>query len=118
MNYARQRTKEIYDEGGYRNSKKYNGFCNKLEEYLSEKKKKDILFSEITTAFLSKFETHLHTLKNVRNDNAKLHHNTISLIMRWEDATGEEYWEEQTKKMEELDRERGHSGISPIESRY
>ena len=28
--YAKQRKEDIYNEGGYRNYKKYNGFCNKL----------------------------------------------------------------------------------------
>lgn len=60
--YARQRTHEIYNEGGYRNFKKYNGFCNKLENYLTIINKKDLLFSEVTTSFLSKFEAYLHTL--------------------------------------------------------
>lgn len=80
--YAKQRTQDIYNEGGYRNYKKYNGFCNKLESYLGKIHKKDVLFSEITTAFLSRFEAYLYSLKNVRNSEAKLHPNTISLTLR------------------------------------
>jgi integrase/recombinase XerD len=80
--YAKDRTQEIFDKGGYRNFKKYNGFCNKLETFLATKRQKDLLFSEITTSFLSKFEAYLHTLKNVRNTEAKLHPNTISLTLR------------------------------------
>ena len=54
-------------------------FCNKLEGFLVESNKVDLLFSEITTAFLSKFEAYLHSLKNERNPEAKLHPSTISL---------------------------------------
>jgi integrase len=80
--YAKQRTQEIYKEGGYRNYKKYNGFCNKLENYLKIIGKKDLYFTEITSAFLSKFEAHLHTLHNVRNKDAKLRPSSISLTIR------------------------------------
>lgn len=82
LEFARQRTKDIYNEGGYRNFKKYNGFCNKLYTYLTEINKKDLLFSEITTAFLAKFEAHLYTLHNIRNPEATLHPSTISLTLR------------------------------------
>lgn len=80
--FAKQRTQDIFNEGGYRNFKKYNGFCNKLEIYLTEIGKSDLLFSEVTTSFLSKFEAHLHTLKNVRNPEVMLHPSTISLTLR------------------------------------
>ncbi len=75
--YAKQRTQDIFNEGGYRNFKKYNGFVNKLEAYLKTIKKTDILFSEITSSFLSKFEAYLHTIRNERNPEATLHPNTI-----------------------------------------
>ncbi|HJV78858.1 MAG TPA: site-specific integrase [Paludibacter sp.] len=77
--YAKQRTKDIYNEGGYRNYKKYNGFCNKLEAYLKTIKKTDLLFFEVTTSFLSRFEAFLHTLKNEKNLKAMLHPNTIAV---------------------------------------
>ncbi len=80
--YAKQRTEDIYNEGGYRNYKKYNGFCNKLETFLATKRKKDLLFVEITPSFLSKFEAHLHTLPNAKHPESKLHPNTISLTLR------------------------------------
>lgn len=82
LSYAKHRTQEIFDEGGYRNYKKYNGFCNKLESYLSKIRKKDLLFSEVTSSFLAKFEAHLHSLNNARISDAKLHPNTISLTLR------------------------------------
>ena len=77
--YARQRTSDILNEGGHRNFKKYNGFCNKLEGFLKSNKKTDLLFVEVTTSFLSKFEAYLHTLKNERIPDAKLHPNTIAI---------------------------------------
>ena len=79
IEFVKQRTKDIYNEGGYRNYKKYNGLCNKLEAYLKEKRKTDLLFSEVTTSFLSKFEAFLHNLRNEKNPKAKLHPNTIEV---------------------------------------
>lgn len=79
LDFAKKRSEAIYNEGGYRNYKKYVGFRNKLENYLKSLNKEDLLFSEITPAFLSKFEAYLHTLRNVRNPEAKLHHNTIEV---------------------------------------
>ncbi|HLP04306.1 MAG TPA: phage integrase SAM-like domain-containing protein, partial [Paludibacter sp.] len=77
--YAKQRTSDILNEGGHRNYKKYNGFCNKLEGFLKSNRKKDLLFVEVTTSFLSKFEAYLHSLKNERNPEAVLHPNTIAI---------------------------------------
>jgi len=77
--YAKQRTQDIFNEGGYRNYKKYNGFIKKLESYLKTIKKEDVLFVEITSSFLSKFEAFLHTLRNARNPEATLHPNTLAV---------------------------------------
>lgn len=77
--YAKQRTQDIFNEGGYRNYKKYNGFINKLEAYLLTIKKEDVLFVEITSSFLSKFEAYLHTLRNERSPEATLHPNTLAV---------------------------------------
>ena len=38
LDYAREKTRGIFNEGGIRNWKKYNGFCNKLEDFLKENK--------------------------------------------------------------------------------
>ena len=77
--YAKERTQQILDAGGFRNWKKYNGFINKLEGFLAGKdgRVRDVTFGELTPAFLSKFEAYLHSLKNVRNPERKLHPNTI-----------------------------------------
>jgi len=77
--FAKKRCEDILHEGGHRNYKKYNGFCNKLENYLGTINKADLLTSEITTSFLSKFEAYLHSLRNIRNPKAKLHPNTIEV---------------------------------------
>ncbi|MFR8835124.1 tyrosine-type recombinase/integrase [Bacteroides nordii] len=79
LQYAKQRTKEIYDAGNYRNWKKHNGFCNKLEAFLKERKAKDLTFAELTTAFLSKFEVFMYSLRNERDETRKLHPNTIQV---------------------------------------
>ena len=42
LTYAKERTQVIYDLGGIRNYKKYKGFCNKLEAFLKESRKKDL----------------------------------------------------------------------------
>lgn len=79
IDFAKERCENILKEGGHRNYKKYNGFINKLESYLKTIHKEDLLFSEITPSFLSKFEAYLHSLRNVRNPKAKLHPNTIEV---------------------------------------
>jgi site-specific recombinase XerD len=81
IDYAKQRTKEIYEAGGIRNWKKYNGFCNKLETFQTNERGNliDLVFAEITPAYLSRFEAHLHTLNNERQPEKKLHPNTIEV---------------------------------------
>ncbi|MDV3856198.1 integrase [Elizabethkingia anophelis] len=83
LKYAKQRTQEMHNAGSIRNWKKYNGFLNKLENYLTNEDGgvKDLTFAEITPAFLSKFEAYLHTLKNEREPEKKLHPNTIEVIL-------------------------------------
>ena len=82
LDYARERTKDIFNEGGIRNWKKYNGFCNKLDDFLKEKKAKDLTFAELSPTLLSKFKSYLHTLHNVREPDKMLHPNTIALNLR------------------------------------
>lgn len=80
MEYTKKRMEEIYNAGGYRNWKKYNGFYNKLEAFLKAEKKKDLLFCEITPEFISKFDSYLHTLRNERHPEKVLHQNTIQVV--------------------------------------
>lgn len=79
MQYAKARTQEWYDSGNFRNWKRYNGFCNKMEGFLKEQGQKDVLFAEITPSFLSKFDVYLHKLPNARQPEQLLHQNTIEV---------------------------------------
>ena len=81
LQYAKDRTQEIYNAGGFRNWKKYNGFVNKLEGFLTGKdgRVRDLTFGELTPGLLSKFEAYMHTLKNEREPEKKLHPNTIKV---------------------------------------
>lgn len=82
LSYARERTNEIFAEGGIRNWKKYNGFCNKLDDFLKEHKAGDLTFAALSPALLSEFKSYLHTLHNVREPEKMLHPNTIALNLR------------------------------------
>ena len=82
LNFAKERTKDIFNEGGIRNWRKYNGFCNKLEDFLKKNKKADLPFAELSPALLSKFKSYLHTLHNKREPEKMLHPNTIALNLR------------------------------------
>lgn len=79
LQYAKERTQEILDAGGFRNWKKYNGFINKLEGFLTGKdgRVRDLTFGELTPGFMSKFEAYMYTLKNERDPERKLHPNTL-----------------------------------------
>lgn len=84
--FAAERTQQILEAGGIRNWKKYNGFLNKLADFLNTKykNKKEILFNEITPNFLAKFDAYLHTLHNSRSKKEArkmLHQNTIVVVL-------------------------------------
>lgn len=80
LEYVNQRKEEIFNEGGIRNYKKYNGLYNKLKDFTTSKRKsEDILFSELTPALLSQFEAYLHSLKNERQPEKKLKSSTIEV---------------------------------------
>lgn len=82
--FAAERTQEIFNAGGFRNWKVYNGFLNKLADFMTKKmKKKELLFSEITPEFLTRFDAYLHTLHNSRSKKEAgkmLHPNTIAVV--------------------------------------
>ena len=83
--FAPERTQDILDAGGIRNWKKYNGFLNKLADFMVKKlKKKEILFADITLEFVTKFDAYLHTIRNSRSkkeSDKMLHQNTIVVIL-------------------------------------
>ena len=80
--FAAEVTKEIYDSGGIRNWKCYNGFLNKLAGYMTKRKKKEVLFSELTPEYLTRFNAYLNTLRNMRNLAKKLHPNSIAVVLK------------------------------------
>lgn len=84
--FAAERTQAILDAGGIRNWKKYNGFLNKLADFMDKKlkHKKEVLFSEITPEFVTRFDAYLHTLHNSRSKKEAgkmLHQNTIVVVL-------------------------------------
>ena len=84
--FAAERTQQILDAGGIRNWKKYNGFLNKLADFMDRKMKhkKELLFCEITLEFVTRFEAYLRTLHNSRSrkeSDKMLHPNTIAVVL-------------------------------------
>lgn len=68
---------ELENAGKVSDSKKFNGFRNKLHGFMKKKKQSDVLFKELTSAFLNEFEAYLNTLNNSIQQEKKLHPNTI-----------------------------------------
>ena len=86
INFTKERIQQLQESGSIRNYKRYLGFLNKLSDYLDtkHKHKSNLLFSEISPDFVSKFEGYLHTLTNSRYKagNKVLHQNTIAANLR------------------------------------
>lgn len=83
--FAVERTQQIYDAGGIGNWKRYNGFINKLADFMTIKlKRNELLFADITIELVTRFDNHLRTLHNARSikeADKKLHPNTIKKIL-------------------------------------
>ena len=79
LQYAKKRTKELYDTGRISNSKKHGTFCNKLELFLKDErgKVKDLTFAELTPALVAQFDSFLRTLPNGRHPDKVLYPNTV-----------------------------------------
>ena len=82
MAFAESRMADILNAGGFRNWKKYHCFFLKLEAFLKEDGKKELMFDEITPTYLSRFEAYLHTLTNERHPEKMLHPNYIQVLMK------------------------------------
>lgn len=84
--FAAERTQQILDAGGIRNWKKYNGFLNKLADFMTKKlRRKEVSFADLSLEFLTKFDAYLHTIHNSRSkmeSNKMLHQNTIVVILK------------------------------------
>jgi len=60
--FARERAKEIEEEGGFRNMRKYVGLCNKLDAFRKKMRMHDITMEDLTVELLTKFNNFLHKI--------------------------------------------------------
>ena len=79
LEFARERAQMIYDNGGWRNWRKYCGLINKLDSFRKKIRKKDIKVEDLTVDFLTKFDNFLHKWENEREPGKLLHPNTIEV---------------------------------------
>ncbi|MCM1140388.1 MAG: phage integrase SAM-like domain and Arm DNA-binding domain-containing protein [Muribaculum sp.] len=67
MAFARERAQMIYDNGGWRNWRKYCGLINKLEAFHKKRRMADITIADLTVDLLTKFDNFLHKWKMNEN---------------------------------------------------
>lgn len=79
MAFARERAKMIYDNGGWRNWRKYCGLINKLEAFRKKRRMADITVADMTVELLTRFDNFLHKWENERESGKLLHPNTIEV---------------------------------------
>ena len=79
LEFARERTQMIYDNGGWRNWRKYCGLINKLDAFRKKRRMHDITIDDLTVDFLTKFDTFLHKWENEKEPGKLLHPNTIEV---------------------------------------
>ena len=79
LEFARERAQMIYDNGGWRNWRKYCGLINKLDVFRKKLRMKDITIEDITVDFLIKLDNFLHKWENEREPGKLLHPNTIEV---------------------------------------
>lgn len=77
--FAKERTQMIYDNGGWRNWRKYCGLLNKLDAFRKKRRMHDITIDDLTVDFLTKFDTFLHKWENEKEPGKLLHPNTIEV---------------------------------------
>lgn len=75
----RERAQMIYDNGGWRNWRKYCGLINKLEAFGKKRRMADITVADMTVELLTRFDNFLHKLENEREPGKLLHPNTIEV---------------------------------------
>jgi len=75
--YAEKITEDIKATGHIRNAKKYKNFCNKLRAF-----DKNVVFADIDSAYLKRFETYLSKLPNERIPEQRLSVNAIHAEMK------------------------------------
>ena len=79
MAFARERAQMIYDNGGWRNWRKYCGLINKLDAFRKKRRMADITVDDMTVDLLTKFDNFLHKWENEREPGKLLHPNTIEV---------------------------------------
>lgn len=77
--FARERAQMIYDNGGWRNWRKYCGLINKLEAFRKKRRMADITVADMTVELLTRFDNFLHKWENERESGKLLHPNTIEV---------------------------------------
>ncbi len=79
MAFARERAQMIYDNGGWRNWRKYCGLINKLDAFRKKRRMADITIDDLTVDLLTRFDNFLHKWENEREPGKLLHPNTIEV---------------------------------------
>ena len=79
MTFARDRAQMIYDNGGWRNWRKYCGLINKLDAFRKKRRMSDITVADLTVDLLTRFDNFLHKWENEREPGKLLHPNTIEV---------------------------------------
>lgn len=77
--FAKERAQMIYDNGGWRNWRKYCGLINKLDAFRKKRRMHDITIDDLTVDFLTKFDTFLHKWENEKEPGKLLRPNTIEV---------------------------------------
>jgi len=77
--FARERAQMIYDNGGWRNWRKYCGLINKLDSFRKKRRMPDITVEDLTVDLLTRFDNFLHKWENEREPGKLLHPNTIEV---------------------------------------
>ena len=79
MAFAKERAQMIYDNGGWRNWRKYCGLINKLDAFRKKRRMADITIDDLTVDLLTRFDNFLHKWENEREPGKLLHPNTIEV---------------------------------------
>lgn len=79
MAFACERAQMIYDNGGWRNWRKYCGLINKLDAFRKKLRMADITVADMTVELLTRFDNFLHKWENEREPGKLLHPNTIEV---------------------------------------
>lgn len=77
--FARERAQMIYDNGGWRNWRKYCGLINKLDAFRKKRRMPDITVEDLSVDLLTRFDNFLHKWENEREPGKLLHPNTIEV---------------------------------------